>query len=136
MRQDLQKVLAERDAQLEKRDGTDDQLREELEISQRDATARAEALARAEAQLKSMTEENKEQAERLTQAQITMESNTHHKDTVYFDSTISSHQILRWCRTTFVLQQKLDHHRFESCSKHHSDGGSCREMHRTLCCLP
>eukprot|EP01048_Picozoa_sp_COSAG05_P036021 COSAG05_NODE_15985_length_356_cov_0.992218_1_plen_83_part_10 len=75
MRQDLQQVLAERDAQLEKRDGTDDQLREELEISQRDATARAEALARAEAQLKSMTEENKEQAERLAQAQSTVDSN-------------------------------------------------------------
>ena len=68
-------MLAERDAQLEKRDGTDDQLREELEIAQREATTRAEALARAEAQLKSMAEKNKEQAERLTQAQTTMDSN-------------------------------------------------------------
>ena len=68
-------MLAERDAQLEKRDGKDDQLREELEIAQREATTRAEALARAEAQLKSMAEKNKEQAERLTQAQTTMDSN-------------------------------------------------------------
>lgn len=66
------KLLAEREAQLEKRDGVDDQLREELEISQGEATTRGEALDRTEAQLKTLTEANKEQAERLAQAQNTM----------------------------------------------------------------
>jgi|EP01046_Picozoa_sp_COSAG06_P007733 membrane protein involved in colicin uptake len=75
MRQDLQKLLAERDGQLEKRDGTDDQLRVDLELSQREGAARTEALARAEAQLAAMTEETQEQAERLAQAQSTAETN-------------------------------------------------------------
>ena len=75
MRLDQQKLLAERDGQLEKRDGTDDQLREELSSAIADGEANAAQLAQAEAQLATTMEENYDQMHRLEQALSTGDAN-------------------------------------------------------------